>query len=172
MISLRAPRAPERRPLLASQAGLTLTELMLVGALAIIVMLGLTGFYFNSQRMWLSGSTQAMTQRDASLLLDVIGKAVHEADSAVVTMSDPNHHVLELFVLNTPVARFETDDVDGRVHRYVDADDQGSVVESKCSRLQFNTIDSTLVELTLAELVTAQEDTVRIASRFQLLGRR
>ena len=50
--------APSSRVSLRSERGLTLVELAIVGALATLVMLGLTGFYLNSQRLWIEASTK------------------------------------------------------------------------------------------------------------------
>ena len=68
---------------MTDERGLTLTELMVVGVLATIVMTGLIAFYFNSQSVWLDGSSQAITQREATLVLRAISKGTRSAASAV-----------------------------------------------------------------------------------------
>ena len=74
-----------------SERGLTLTELVVVGVLATLVMLALTGFYFNSQRTWLEGSSQALTQREATLALE------HLADDAQSFQTKINFHAVPPF---------------------------------------------------------------------------
>jgi hypothetical protein len=158
---------------LRSERGLTLTELAIVGTLAVIVMLGLTGFYFSSQRMWLSGSSQALTQRDASLVIDAISLRAHEAATAIVDTSDPLHHTLTLFDSgNAQHARYVWDSADSLLHYYDDSNsDKGPIVSSKVDRFLLTTVGSHLVEVSLLELRSATGDTVRIASRMALHGK-
>jgi hypothetical protein len=158
---------------LRSERGLTLMELAIVGTLAVIVMLGLMGFYFSSQRMWLSGSSQALTQRDASLVIDAISLRAHEAATAIVDTSDPQHHTLTLFDSgNTQRARFAWDTSDSLLHYYANSTvDKGPIAESKVARFLLTTVGSSLVEVSLLEMLSATGDTVRIASRMALHGK-
>lgn len=158
---------------LDNERGLTLTELTIVGALAIIVMLALTVFYFNSQRMWLAGSTQALAQRDATLLVEEIRKHVNGASSAFVDdVSDPIHNQLTLSYADNSTLELAWNSTDKRIHLMSDfgSEDHGPIVDSPVSRFEL-TSDSTMVELTLAELTTADGDSVRISSAFALMGR-
>ena len=67
----------------------------------------------------LSGSSQALTQRDASLVIDAIALRAHEAATAIVDTSDPRHHTLTLFDSgNTQRARFAWDTSDSLLHYY------------------------------------------------------
>jgi type II secretory pathway pseudopilin PulG len=68
------PRHPER--------GLTLTEITVVFVLAGLVMTGVVAFYLNAQTVWVDGSAQAITQREASLVLDAIATRARSAKSA------------------------------------------------------------------------------------------
>ena len=109
-------------------------------------MLGLTGFYLNSQRLWIEASTRSMTQRDAALLMDVIGRAVHRAALAQVDqVTNPDQHRLSLFTqTNVLLEEFAVDAGDGRVHRFDDTGtDLGQVVDSRAVRLRFDTIGRT-----------------------------
>lgn len=172
----RVPGVTHRAGALAvlrSERGLTLTELMIVGILAVLVMLSLTGFYFNAQRMWLQGSTQAMTQREATLLMDVMGSAVHQSWGAVVDQSDSSFHRLSLYADKNaalPWVEFAVDGTDHRVHRYQGGSDE-SVIDSEALRFHVETQDSNLVVLQLAELKSQEGDVVRVSTRFQLMGR-
>lgn len=82
--ALRKRRSPESTPDLRSESGITLIELAIVGVLAAIVLLALTGFYINSQGSWIEASSQAVTQREVSLALDRIAANVHSAAQAQV----------------------------------------------------------------------------------------
>ena len=73
------------RPMQAHRdRGLTLTEVMIVIALAALVMLGLVSFYMTSQAVWMEGSSQVITQRDATLLVTAITEDVRRAARAEV----------------------------------------------------------------------------------------
>jgi prepilin-type N-terminal cleavage/methylation domain-containing protein len=65
--------------------GFTLVEAMIVMILAGVVTLGLMTFYFTSQATWLDASSQALAQRDATMIIQVIGSEVREAGSASLT---------------------------------------------------------------------------------------
>ena len=156
---------------LAGERGLTLTELTIVGVLATIVMLALTTFYFNSQQVWIAGSTQALAQRDGTLLVEELRRRVHEAQVASVDTTDAAHHQLSLMYAGpTPPVDFRWDSSDQRVHLLVNGIDKGPVVDTPVSRMQFTTQGAAMVDLTLLELRTANGDSVRTASRFALLG--
>jgi hypothetical protein len=68
-----------------AERGITLTEITIVFVLASLVMTGLLTFYFNSQAVWVDGSAQAITQREATLILDAISAKARRATGAVVT---------------------------------------------------------------------------------------
>jgi len=157
---------------LRSERGVTLTELAIIGVLATMVMLALTGFYFNAQRLWVAGSTQAMAQRDATILVEEIRRRTHEAKDAIVdATTDPVHHSLALsYEGSAPVTEFRWHSDDSRVHLEVGGDDEGAIVDSPVARFQFNTDGSKMVDLTILEIRTADGDSIQISSRFALLG--
>ena len=70
---------------LRSERGLTLTEMMVVIVIAAVLMTGVVVFYLNSQATWLDGSTQALTQREATLVVTAIGQRAREAIGAAAT---------------------------------------------------------------------------------------
>jgi hypothetical protein len=157
---------------------MTLTELAIVGTLAVLVMLALTGFYYNSQKVWAEASTQAMAQRDATLIVDVLGRRVRAGSEAVVTDVDgPLHHRVEVFEpgpggVPESIGSIGWSSDDHRVHDYAaDGSDRGPIADSRVLQFRFTTLDTTLVELTCLELLSAEGDTVRTASRFALLNR-
>ena len=74
----------------SSPSGFTLAEVMVVMALAGVVTLGLVGFYLNSQATWMDASSQALAQRDASVLVGAIAARAHGATSAAINFSPPD----------------------------------------------------------------------------------
>ena len=75
------------------QRGLTLLELTAVMAIASIVTVGLVSFYLNSQTTWMEGSTQAIAQREGSLVLaDLTRKARLASFVDVQPSPDTLHH--------------------------------------------------------------------------------
>ena len=79
----------ESEPAQPAERGITLTELTIVMALAALVTVGLMTFYLNSQGVWLDGSSQALTQRDATLVLERITRQTRLAKIAYVA-DDPD----------------------------------------------------------------------------------
>ena len=81
-----------------SEAGLTLTEVMVVMIIGTMIMAGLVGFYLASQGLWLDASTQAITQREASLVVSTIRDRVRASGYAEVSsVPDALHQQLALF---------------------------------------------------------------------------
>ena len=78
-------RHPER--------GVTLTEVTVVFILAAIVMTGLLVFYLNSQSVWMDGSTQVITQREATLVLNAITARARRSNGSHVTFTPDVQHV-------------------------------------------------------------------------------
>ena len=151
--------------------GFTLIELAVVGVLATIVMLGLTAFYFNSQSSWLDGSTQALAQRDGTLLVERITRGARQSAKAQLDVSDPSHHKLLLYDRGSlqPVHAFWRKDGDELVHEGPNpAVDRGAVVTSRVARFQFTMIDSALVELSLLELRSETGRLIPFRARFAL----
>jgi hypothetical protein len=78
--------------------GLTLTEVAVVMILGTMIMAGLVGFYLASQGLWLDASTQAITQREATLVTAAMRDSIRKSSRAEVTPSpDPLHEQLALF---------------------------------------------------------------------------
>jgi hypothetical protein len=78
--------------------GLTLTEVAVVMILGTMIMAGLVGFYLASQGVWLDASTQAITQREATLVTATMRDFIHQSGRAEVTPSpDALHQQLALY---------------------------------------------------------------------------
>ena len=81
-----------------AEAGLTLTEVAVVMIIGTMIMAGLVGFYLASQGLWLDASTQAITQREASLVAAAIRDSVRVANHAVASpVPDQQHQELALY---------------------------------------------------------------------------
>lgn len=102
---------------LRENAGLTLLEVTVVIVLATLVMAGIVGFYLNSQAVWVDASTQAVTQREATLVLEDITQAARMAAGASVTQSpDTSHSALTLFSASGgQLASFRWDETDSTI---------------------------------------------------------
>lgn len=82
----------------ANERGMTLTEVAVVMILGTMIMAGMVGFYLSSQGLWLDSSTQAITQREASLVSAAIRDSVRKSAFAVESASpDSLHEQLALF---------------------------------------------------------------------------
>lgn len=162
-------------PSLRSERGLSLTELVIVGVLATLVMIGLVGFYINSQATWTDGSTQAQAQRDATLLLEVMADSVRSASTAVVDSAGSTFSTLHLYAYGDPVnevCRFWWNPDDSKVHLWSRFDGpHGPVIDSQVDQFQLSPIDNSLIELTLLKVRTADGQVVQTGSRFALYNR-
>lgn len=162
-------------PRARSDRGMTLTEVMIVVGLAALVMLGLVGFYLASQAVWMDGSTQAITQREATLLVTTLTDSVRQAARATVS-DDPSTggQVLSLYAERDALHPFRCFYWKGS-HVYSGSDQPGHderlVVVSPVSRFQLDTVDTTLVLMNLIELPASKGPPVRLASAAALYNR-
>ena len=155
--------------------GFTLTELSLVMLLAAMVMTGLVTFYMNSQNLWLDSSSQALTQRDATLLLERMTAETRESDAAIVT-SDPDslHQSLTLYNDHTARCRFRWNPADGFVHLDTlgtQATDTGPVTMSRVERFQLDTDGQSLVFLRALWMQSTTGQPVQLSSTMALYNR-
>lgn len=148
-----------------AERGLTLMEVTVVLVLASVVTLGLVGFYLNSQATWTDASTQAVTQREATLLL---GEITDRARAAASATWDATSHSLHLWDHNdNELARF-TWDVDGdSLVLEESADRSGPVVNSVVTRFDVTTSDS-LVAIGPVELRSAAGGIVSVSTDVML----
>ena len=101
------------------ERGLTLTEVTVVMVLGTMIMAGLVAFYLSSQGLWIEASTQAITQREASLLTAAMRDSIRQSGSAVATPSpDALHQQLSLFRpgASTPYYYFWWEPTDSLIH--------------------------------------------------------
>ena len=151
-----------------AERGLTLTELTIVTALASLVMVGLVSFYINSQGVWLDSSSQALTQRDATLILETFATHARAASSAYW---NPDYHTLTLSYHGTDQTyqfAWRTD-LDSML--YAGADTASTRIGlSKVSRFEVSTSPA-LVNLDTLVLVPSSGHPIGVSSSFALYNR-
>jgi type II secretory pathway pseudopilin PulG len=160
---------------LRSERGLSLMEVTVVIVLAAVMTLGLLGFYLNSQATWVDASSQAMAQRDATLLLETLTAQVRGAAAAEVYDSpDGQHQGLILRNRNlVEIRRFWWNGADSLVHEaWGDgaANPLGAPVPSRIERFQLSVTDS-LVHLDSLVVVSANGDRVPLSSTMAFYNR-
>jgi Tfp pilus assembly protein PilW len=155
--------------------GTTLVEVTIVSALAMLVVLGMIGFYASSQSSWLAGSAQALAQRDATLLVETLSDSIRHACLAEPFDSPDALHqglILRDAALNERW-RFWWDAGDSCVHQGPGAGpdpDRGPVVASTVTRFQLDTL-TRLVVIRLVELRGGEGQLVRMSSAAALYNR-
>ncbi len=165
--------AGRRQPGVRDDRGITLTELTIVMALAAIVMVGLMTFYLNSQGVWLDGSAQALTQRDATLVIERITRQTRGASLAYVA-DDPDslHQLLALFdASGSETGRIFWSVDDSTVHSgSVGNPDEGPIAGSKVDRLQFDS-DGKVVTVRRLSMRSGTGEPVEMASSVALYNK-
>jgi hypothetical protein len=114
---MNTPRAALSNGL--DERGLTLIEVAVVMILGTMIMAGLVGFYLSSQGLWLDASTQAITQREASLVAAAMRDSIRKSSNAEASLSpDSLHWQLALYKTgeNTPYYYFWWDRTDSLIH--------------------------------------------------------
>jgi len=151
-----------KRTGIGSERGITLVEVTVVGVLAAIVMMALTGFYVNSQGNWIDSSAQAVTQREATFVLETISDSVHVASSATVNSGT---QTLILFnVSGVERSRFWLEPSDQRIHvgSGNPSVDQGPLATSRVTQFELTANDS-MVFVAPLEMQTASNHAVPMA---------
>jgi Tfp pilus assembly protein PilW len=152
--------------------GLTLIEVTIVMVLSTLVVMGMISFYISSQCTWMASSTQALAQRDATLLIETISARVRQATLAEPFDSpDALHQGLILRDEHmTPTWSFWWNEADTLVYQGADLNDGRPVVASRVTRFQFDTL-TRLVEIRLVELRAGDGQLVRMSSAAALYNR-
>jgi Tfp pilus assembly protein PilE len=136
------------------QRGVTLVEVVVVGVLASVVMLALTGFYINSQATWIDASAQAVTQREVTFVAETIADSVHASYNAIVSTS-PTTLILYDAPIGTGPAqekcRFRLDPVDSLIHQWHLTTDGGPLSYSRVTRFDVTT-DGAMVKVLALEM--------------------
>ena len=155
--------------MLRSETGLTLTEVFVVMIIGTMIMAGLVGFYLASQGLWLDASTQAITQREASLVAEAVRDYVRQSGAAIATPSPDGLHQ-QLALLKTskpgevPYYYFWWDPADSLIHSgaTVGGTGTGPMIVSRADRFQVtSTTNGVRMDL---RLWTATGSTVEIGT--------
>jgi len=161
----------------AREAGLTLVELTIVFALATLVMVGLVGFYLNSQATWLDGSTEAQTQREATLLIETMSARIRSSAKAVVEdFPDASHQMISLYspsdTLNAAYVIWWNSE-DSRVYggSSLGGQDAVALTSAPADSFQLRQINSGIIELSRLQLRVGSSSPIVTASRFALYNR-
>lgn len=143
------PRHPER--------GVTLTELTIATVLASVIMFGLVGFYMGSQGVWMDSSGQALTQREATQIVQTLterGRGALGWTLTDVVGTDSLQSVT--FLVPRPGGfigseRFWWDANDHRIHHEVDGGgDLGALEASEVQKFAFRSSwDTSYVEFSI-----------------------
>jgi hypothetical protein len=157
---------------------MTLTEVMIVMALATLVMMGLVSFYMTSQAVWMEGSSQAITQRDATLLVTAITENVRRAARAEVGNWN-GQQILYLRSDRDPMTvpfrcyYWRRSPVYTGVFAGRDQPRDGDtlVVVSQVDSFRLATDDTSLVRMDLIELPTSKGPPIRLTSAAALYNR-
>lgn len=130
------PRHPER--------GVTLTELTIATVLASVIMFGLVGFYIGSQGVWMDSSGQALTQREATQIIETLTERGQGALGITLTDVVGTDSLQSItFLVPRPGGyvgsdRFWWDASDHRIHHEVDGGgDRGALEASEVQRFSF-----------------------------------
>jgi len=142
-----------------------------------MIVMGMISFYISSQSTWMASSTQALAQRDATLLIETISDRVRVAHTAqVIDSPDSLHQGLVLFDID-PFTQVLVERwrfwwaADSLVHQGPGLnDDRGPAVASRVTRFQLDT-SASLVEIRLVELRAGDGQLVRMSSAAALYNR-
>jgi Tfp pilus assembly protein PilW len=153
--------------------GITLTVVTIVMVLAALVTVGLVTFYLSSQATWMDASAQALAQRDATLVIEDITDAAHEAYKAQV-VTDSNGNPMLIFQDDLEeIARFWWNaDMDSLMHRGAGnpTRDLGPIGVSKVERFEVDTND-TLVYVRSLRMQSGTGQPVEVSSAMALYNR-
>ena len=153
--------------------GATLVELLVVTALAAVAMLGIAFFYVSSQATWLDGSTQAVAQREAGVIVSVLTDSLRKASSASVFDSpDTLHQGISIRDAGgTEFFRLWWSASDSLVHEQVrGGSDLGAIGYSPVETFRFGRADS-LVELRLLQIRSPRGERIALATTVNLYNR-
>jgi Flp pilus assembly pilin Flp len=160
--------------MIRNERGLTLMELTVVFVLASLVMVGLVGFYLNSQATWIDGSTEAQTQREMTLLVETMADSIHAADHATVASypaGDPLRQMVTLYANGTPWYTFWWSSSDSLIHGGLGPGIGGPLSRSRVNKIQMQSIGDTLIVLSLLEARSSTGQVMRTTSHFVAYNR-
>ena len=142
----------------------------MVTGVAALGMLGIVFFYLSSQATWLEGSTQAISQREASVILGALTDSLRSAASASV-FNSPDSLDQGISIKDGTGAeyfRLWWNAGDSLVHEKVrTGSDLGAIGRSTIEVFRFGRADS-LVELRLLQVRSPSGERVKLATTVNL----
>ena len=145
------------------ERGVTLVEVTIVMVMASLVMVGLVGFYLNSQNTWLLASSQAITQREGTMALERMTQSIRESGRAIVTPSAGQVLLQLMDKDNNELSRYWWSASDSLL-RWRDAGvDRGPLISSRIAMFAVSEDDS-LVSITRLDLVDPNGDIIQLSS--------
>jgi Tfp pilus assembly protein PilW len=150
----------------ANERGLTLLELTVVVVLATLVMVGMVGFYLNSQATWVEASGQAITQREGTFILERITKNTRPGASATASTTPPSVTILDGAGL--ALAQYRLDPTDSLIHEMIATTpgtlvERGAIGNSTCIRFDLSANDS-VVTISALHLRTSNGEVVEFSN--------
>ena len=157
-----------------NERGLTLTELAIVGAMGLLVMTAIMGFYMNCQTIWTDASSKSITQREVTGLSEHIAEQVHRSANAVVTIvaNDSTHCRVELFDQGQLTPWYSCWWKDSQIHEFTGGLETVNVT-SPVEQFRFVPCIScdSLVEMTDLQLRSAEGHRVSLKTKMALYNR-
>ena len=154
------------------ERGLTLTELTVTMVLAVIVMTGLVVFYLNSQAVWMDGSAQAITQREATLVVNEIANRARGASLANFYVGPPAILTLKMGNQSSKQYEFKWDSDLLLYETYTDASGnvfpRGPVLQSRVSAFRVGIIGGMVYDTLTVQ--TPQGSLVTLASSAAMIN--
>jgi hypothetical protein len=129
-------------------------------------------FYLSSQATWVDGSTQAISQREASVILGALTDSLRRAASASVFPSPDTLHQ-GISMRNSSGSEFYRvwwHSGDSLVHATLPNGDHGAIGLSKVEVFKFGRADS-LVQLRLLQVRSPGGERVQLATTIKLYNR-
>lgn len=158
--------SPER----TNERGLTLTELTIAMVLAAIVVVGVVGFYMNSQATWFDASTQVITQREGTVVLESIARQARGAQAFTITYpgGDTTQSMLQVTIpdsVGTHDYYFWWEDSLIHEGSHPVNDDRGALLQSKVERFVV-TANGTMVNVQNLQVVSSQGQRLNFSTSF------
>ena len=133
-----------RGPVVGSNRGFTLTELLIAAGLSVAVIAAAVVAYTGTVRSWQTTAAYANIQREASLAIEVMARSIRPGSNVTIgTGGDSLTVILSTDASDSTIALFYLDD-DGNI-----MDIRGAVVTNRVDSLGFSSPDQKTVNIDL-----------------------
>lgn len=151
--------------------GVTLVEVTIVMVMASLVMVGLVGFYLNSQTTWLLASSKAIAQREGTMALERIAQTVRGAATVTATaVPDADHMRLDLSGGDLAAPSSFAWMADSLVHWNDQGTDRGALTLSRVVRFQVLENDS-LVQIVHFDVLDPNGEVIELSTAAAVYNR-